>query len=133
MSRLLPALVFLMSLLSVFALILIACGGNGRTLQSVSISPATATSPAHFTATGIYNQAPMSVDVTNTVTWCIGTTDGICGGNIAIGANVNAGYAQCIEGFPGPATILAGQPGTVQGPFASPPLKPFASAQLTCP
>jgi hypothetical protein len=134
MSRLLTLPVFLILLLSASGLALLACGGgNSRTLQSVSINPAAAVSPAHFTATGIYNQAPMSVDVTNTVTWCVGTTDGFCGGSIAIGASVNAGYARCLSGFPGPVTILAGQAGNMQGPYASPPLKPFASAQLTCP
>jgi hypothetical protein len=111
---------------------LFACGDN-RSLQSVSVTPAVASSKAQFTATGIYNHAPNSVNVTNTVAWCVGSSNGLCAGNIVAGATVNAGLAQCITGFNGNVTILAGQSGSVMMPDTGPTLKPFGSAQLTCP
>jgi hypothetical protein len=112
--------------------VLLACGDN-RSLQSVSDSPTTASSKAQFTATGVYNRTPTEVDITSTTTWCVGSSNGLCAGNIAIEANVNAGLAQCLSGFTGTVTILAGQAGPSPGPDLGFQLKPFGVAQLNCP
>ncbi len=112
---------------------LLACGSS-RSLQSVTVSPATAAnSQAQFTATGTYNTSPTSVDITASTTWCIGSSNGICDGNIAQGATVSAGLAQCLSGFSGTVTVLAGQAGSMTLPDQGTPLKPYGSAQLTCP
>ena len=111
---------------------LFACGDK-RSLQSVSITPAVASSKTQFAATGIYNQAPTSVDITKTIAWCVGSSDGICVGNIVPGATVNTGLAQCVTGFTGNVTILAGRSEAGMMPDTGPKLKPFGTAQLTCP
>jgi hypothetical protein len=130
MAKLPPAshLCFLITI----TIALFACGNN-RSLQSVSITPAVARSQTQFTATGIYNQAPTTVNITNTAAWCVGSSNGICAGNIVPGATVNAGRALCIMGFTGNVTILAGQSKAVMMPDTGPTLQPFGSAQLTCP
>ena len=112
--------------------VLLACGDN-RSLESVTISPTVAHSKAQFTATGVYNRIPTEVDITFTTTWCVGSSNGLCAGNIAIEANVNAGLAQCLSGFTGTATVLAGQAGPSPGPDLGFQLKPFAVGQLNCP
>jgi hypothetical protein len=113
--------------------ILLACGSS-HSLQTVTVSPATAaSSQAQFTATGIYNSSPTSVDITASTTWCIGSTNGICDGNIAQGATVSAGLAQCLTGFSGTVTVLAGQSGAMTVADQGFPLKPYGAAQLTCP
>jgi len=111
---------------------LFACG-NSRKLQSVSVSPTTANSPAQFTATGIYNTMPNNVDITATTAWCIGSSNGVCDGNIVQGASVNKGLAQCLSGFSGTVTVLAGQPGPMGLPDQGNQLQPYGTAQLTCP
>ena len=111
---------------------LLACGSS-RSLQSVTVSPATATSQAQFTATGAYNKMPTSVDITSTTTWCIGSTSGVCDGNIIAGATVTAGLAQCQAGFTGTVTVLAGQAGSMGNPDGGNQLQPFGAAQLSCP
>jgi len=121
-----------LGVLLTISVILLACG-NDRTLQSVSITPPTASSQAQFTATGIYNASPTSVDITGSTTWCIGSSNGVCDGNIAQGASVTAGLAQCLSGFAGAVTVLAGQHGPMSNPDQGFPLKPFGAAQLTCP
>ena len=113
---------------------LFACGGNNHSLQSVSVSPAAATSSrAQFTATGIYNTMPASVDITNTTAWCIGSTSGLCSADVAAFAEVTSGLAQCAPGFTGTVTILAGQPASHPGANQGYQLQPFGTAQLTCP
>src|ERR1700730_17143945 len=62
-----------------------ACGDD-RSLQSVSITPAVARSKTQFAATGVYKRAPTNVNITNTVAWCVGSSNGICAGNIVPGA-----------------------------------------------
>jgi hypothetical protein len=112
---------------------LFSCGSS-RSLQSVTVSPsAAANSPAQFTATGTYNASPTSVDITMSTTWCIGSSNGICDGNIAQGAMVSSGLAQCQPGFSGTVTVLAGQAGSVTMADQGSPLKPYGAAQLTCP
>jgi hypothetical protein len=113
-------------------IVLSGCGGN-RSLQAVSITPATANSTAQFTATGTYNQMPTTADITSSATWCVGSTSGQCAGNIAVEASVNAGLAQCLSGFTGTVTILAGKAGPPPGADVGFQLKPFGAAQLNCP
>jgi hypothetical protein len=124
-------LVLRISVLLAISMALLACGN--RSLQSVSVSPATASSTAHFTATGIYNASPTSVNITTTTTWCIGSSSGVCDGNIAQGASVSNGLAQCLSGFSGTVTVLAGKPGPMPAADQGLQLKPFGTAQLTCP
>src|ERR1700693_1850505 len=122
----------LLGVLLPITIVMLACGDN-RSLQSVSLSPAAASSQAQFTATGIYNKMPSSVDITGSATWCIGSSSGVCAGNIAVHASVNAGLAQCLSGFTGTVTVLAGQSGPPPNPDVGFQLKPFGAAQLTCP
>ena len=113
---------------------LLACGSNNHALQSVTVSPPAATSSqAQFTATGIYNTMPARVDITGATTWCIGSSNGVCDGNIAQFAYVNAGLAHCLSGFAGTVTVLAGQKGSTPNPDEGYQLQPFGAAQLTCP
>jgi hypothetical protein len=129
-----PWPVSLLGILLSISIALLACGGNSRTLQSITVSPAAAaSSQAQFTATAIYNSMPNSVDVTATTTWCIGSSNGFCDGNIAQRAYVSAGLAQCDQGFTGTVTVLAGQKGPTPGPDQGDQLQPFGAAQLTCP
>ena len=109
--------------------------GTSRTLQAVTVSPATATSSAQFTATGIYNGKPTNVDITATATtiWCVGSGDGVCIGNAIPGATVTAGMATCVAGFTGTVTVLAGRSGPPAMPDSGAQLLPFGSAQLNCP
>ena len=111
---------------------LLGCGDN-RSLQSVTISPAVANSSAQFTAVGSYNKTPTSVDITTTTTWCVGSSNGVCAGNIITGATVDSGMAQCKTGFTGSVTVLAGQSGSSANPDSGAPLQPFGVAQLNCP
>jgi hypothetical protein len=113
--------------------ILSGCG-KGRRLESVTISPpAAASSQAQFIATGIYNDSPKTADITASTAWCIGSVDGFCVGNVAVGATVNAGMAECLLGYSGTVTVLAGEAGPRGNPDGGFPLKPFGAAQLTCP
>jgi hypothetical protein len=133
MTKLLPAshLCFLITI----TIALFACGDN-RSLQSVSITPAVASSKTQFTATGIYNQAPTSVNITHTVAWCVGSSNGICAGNILPGATVNVGLAQCVTGFTGNVIRLGGAEGGCNDARYWLKLNPFGTAhtaQLTCP
>ena len=125
-----PACILIVPL--AIAIFLLACSDN-RSLQSVSVTPAAASSQAQFAATGIYNKMPTSVDITSSTTWCIGSTSGVCDGNVIVGATVTAGMAQCLSGFVGTVTVLAGQAGAMPAPDEGNQLKPFGSAQLTCP
>jgi hypothetical protein len=121
------------AILCALSISLLACG-NHRSLQSVSISPsAAASSQAQFTATGTYNTSPTSVDITASTTWCIGSSNGVCDGNITQGATVSAGLARCLSGFSGTITVLAGQSKSMTNPDMGSPLQPFGAAQLTCP
>ena len=129
-----PRPAYLLCVLVAMSVAQLACGGNNHALQSVTVSPPAATSSqAQFTATGIYNTMPTTVDITGTSTWCIGSSNGICDGNIAQGAYVTAGLAQCLSGFTGTVTVLAGQKGSTPNPDQGYQLQPFGAAQLTCP
>jgi hypothetical protein len=73
------------------------------------------------------------VPLTN-LTWCMGSSNGVCNGNIASVAFVdNNGVAQCLPGATGTATVLAGSGGQAGMPDTGSKLRVFGSAQLTCP
>jgi hypothetical protein len=68
------------------------------------------------------------------VTWCTGSNSGMCVGNINPGATVDQnGLAQCVPGFTGKATILAGTGSSSMNPDGGSQLKIFGAAHLTCP
>jgi len=106
--------------------ILVACGSNNSMIQ---VSPAVAEAKNYpggvvpFTATGASN-----------LTWCIGTMNGVCNGNVASSAVIDAtGHAQCVQGQTGTVTVLAGTGGRMGVPDAGEQLSSFGTAQLTCP
>lgn len=115
--------------------------GRGRHLQSVTLSPASADAQdfangqVSFTATGVFSKPPLSLQLTNKdVTWCAGSDGGACVGQINPGVAVDEnGVAQCVPGFTGTATILAGTPSQAAKPDRAMQLKIFGAAQLTCP
>ena len=113
----------------------LACGG-GRHLQSVTVSPATARSQASFTATGVFSMQPSPVQLTSKdVRWCAGAANGTCDGNVNPGATIDQdGHAECVSGFSGTVTILAGTASSMMPmPDGGAQLMIFGSAQLTCP
>jgi hypothetical protein len=68
------------------------------------------------------------------LTWCIGTMNGICNGNIGSPAEIDStGRAQCITGLSGTVTVLAGTGAKVGLPDTGAQLSRFGTAQLTCP
>jgi hypothetical protein len=107
------------------ALFLSGCGSN----SPISVSPATADAQnfpngiVQFKATGVTSP-----------TWCIGSSNGTCNGNIASIATIDTtGQAQCLAGRSGTVTILAGTGGQVMNPDSGMQFSRFGSAQLTCP
>jgi hypothetical protein len=89
-------------------LFLTACGST----RPITVSPASADAQnfpngiVHFKATGVTSP-----------TWCIGTANGSCNGNIASIATIDVnGQAQCLAGHSGTVTILAGSGGQVMNP-----------------
>jgi hypothetical protein len=115
----------------------VACGSDK--LTSVSVTPATADAQNYpggvvqFSATGMFSNSSKPTPLTN-VTWCVGTTGGMCNGNIASAASVDGrGRAQCLGGMTGTVTVLAGTGGTVSNPDGGRQLSVFGSAQLRCP
>ena len=124
---------------AVIAVLVLAGLGCGSHLSSVSLSPAVADAQnfpngqVQFTATGTYGGSSKPVPVTN-LTWCIGSTNGGCNGNIASVATISgSGVAQCLPGATGTATVLAGSGGHARMPDGGSTLSVFGSAQLTCP
>jgi len=126
----------------VLSLSLIALGcGSSRDLQAVTVSPATA--DAHnfpngqvsFAATGTFTKPPSPQPLTSKdISWCVGTANGSCAGNIATGAIVDAnGVASCGLNFSGTATILAGKAKPAMMPDQGSQMTVFGAAQLTCP
>jgi hypothetical protein len=125
--------------------LLAAFGCGGRHLQSVTLSPATAdaknfpSGQVTFTATGVFSDSSTPVQLTSKdVLWCmggIGSTTGQCVGNANPGATLDQnGVAQCLPGFTGTTTVLAGtESSSPSMPDSGPKLKIFGSAQLTCP
>lgn len=115
--------------------------GSSRQLQSVTLNPAKADAQnfpngqVPFTAIGTFNKPPSPVQLTSQdVAWCVGTSNGMCAGNIATGASVDAnGAAQCRSGFSGTVTILAGKGMPPALPDGGSQFNVFGTAQLTCP
>jgi hypothetical protein len=91
--------------LLVAASIMLACGSTSRTLQSVAVTPATATAQNgqfQFTATGYYNTSPAQITPL-TATW------GACSQQ-AITSDVtvsSTGLAQCTASASGTYTVWA--------------------------
>ncbi len=116
------------------------CGSN-RQLQSVAVTPASADAKnfpngqVPLTATGTFNKPPSPVKLTSSdIAWCVGTSAGMCNGNIAGGATVDQnGLAQCRLNFAGTVTILAGKGSPPMNPDGGSQLKVFGATQLTCP
>jgi len=101
----LPILFFLLLVLA--AVIMVACGSSAsRSLQSITISPATADAQSYsggvvqFTATGDYSSAPLEVTPL-TATWgaCF---EGAATSGVSVSAN---GVAQCAAGSTGTYTV----------------------------
>ena len=120
----------------------IAGCGSGRQLQSVALTPASADArnfpngQVSFAANGAFSKPPSPVQLTsNDVTWCVGSNSGMCVGNINPGVTVDQnGLAQCVPGFTGTATVLAGTGSSSNmNPDGGSQLKIFGAAQLTCP
>ena len=118
-------------------LAMLGCGNSK--LSSVNLSPAVADAQnfpggqVQFAATGTYSNSSKVVPLTN-VTWCIGSTTGMCNGNIVTSASVNAnGLAQCLPGATGTVTVIAGSGGRQSNPDGGRQLTVFGTAQLTCP
>jgi len=89
-----------------------------------------------FRATGAFSRPPSPVQLTSRdVMWCAGSNTGMCMGNINPRVTVNQnGLAQCVPGFTGTATILAGTgSSSIMNPDRGSQLKIFGAAQLTCP
>jgi len=125
-------------LLVLVAAIALACGSSPRTLQSVSLSPATADAqgiPVQFTATGYYNNPPSPVK-SLAVTW------GACyQGQATTAVTVStSGLARCGIGAVGTYTVWAFAPTGVRACPAlstncggTPVCTITGTAQLTCP
>jgi hypothetical protein len=122
------------------SLLTVGCG-NSRQLQAVTLSPASANAQdftnglVPFSATGTFSKPPSPQPLTNNdVTWCVGTGDGVCAGNINLGATVDSnGVAKCVPSFSGTATILAGKAKPGMNPDGESRMSVFGRAQLTCP
>ena len=108
------------------ALILVACGSNNSMIR---VSPAFADAKNY--PVGV---VPFTASGASKLTWCIGTMNGVCNGNIASPAVIDsAGHAQCIQGQSATVTVLAGTVAKVGLPDEGEQLSPFGTAQLTCP
>jgi hypothetical protein len=128
-------------LLPLTTLGIVGCGSS-RQLQSVTLSPAWAdaqnfpSGQVSFTATGTFSKKPSPLKLTSKdVTWCAGSSSGMCVGNINPGITVDQnGLAQCVPGFAGTVTILAGaESSSMMNPDGGSQLKIFGAAHLTCP
>ncbi len=106
-----------------------------------TISPATADAQnfpggqVQFTATGTFSGSSKQIQLKNT-TWCVGSSSGMCNGNIASAATIDGnGLAQCTGGLVagGTVTILAGTGHSMGNPDGGAQLDVFGTAQLTCP
>ena len=138
MKNLRPQFLFCALLLA--AAITLACGSSNRQLQSVTVTPATATAQNgefQFTATGFYNSSPTKVTPL-TATW------GACfqqapTNNVSLSA---AGLAQCAAGASGTYTVWAFDTNPARPGYATCTAitacgggcgRVTGSAQLTCP
>ena len=108
------------------ATIIVGCGTNN---SAIRLSPAVADAKNYpggvvaFKASGVSNP-----------TWCIGTMNGVCNGNIPSPAMIDSsGHAQCLQGQSGTVFVLAGTGVRVGVPDEGRQLSQFGTAQLTCP
>ena len=133
------------SFLAVLAVaVTLACGSSPRTLQSVSLSPATTDgqgNPVQFTATGYFSRQPSQVTLTS-ANW------GVCYQNqrtTAVSVTID-GLAQCAAGATGTYKVwaVAQRAGSCGGNNGETPYNPcpdagswgcqvVGTAQLTCP
>jgi hypothetical protein len=128
------------SLLCLGCLLMLGCGGS-RQLQSVSVMPAAADAQnfpgaqVAFAATGTFNKPPSPQPLTNSaISWCVGSAQGVCMGNVNPGATVDAnGEAKCVPGFSGTVNILAGKAMVGMNPDGGSQMTVFGTAKLTCP
>jgi hypothetical protein len=119
------------------AAVLGSLGCGDHRLTSVTVSPASAVSSTaggkvQFTATGTYSDSSKPVVLQQQVAWCVGSSSGMCNGNIAAAASVDGrGLAQCVSA--GTVTILAGTGQQPMMPDVGQQLQVFGTARLTCP
>lgn len=134
-------LVPLCSILLLLSLVVsLGCGTAGQ-LKSVTVSPSAADArnfangQVAFSATGTFGNSSMPQPLNNKdITWCVGTSAGVCAGNINSGATVTAsGVGACVPAFTGTATILAGKATPAMNPDGGAQMTVFGAAQLTCP
>jgi hypothetical protein len=118
---------------------ILGCGCGTGGLKSITVNPAVADAQdfpngqVQFTATGTYGGSSRQVSVRN-VNWCIGTSSGMCNGNIASAASIlGNGVAQCVPNRTGTVTVLAGTGGPTNPPDTGHQFAVFGTAQLTCP
>jgi hypothetical protein len=142
-------LLFVLSILAIAALS--GCGSN-RQLQSLSVSPASATAQsgqAQFTATGQFTASPMSESPASVSWWQTPPAIDPPGETIGITLTNQPFTAQCF-GFHGPITVTAIAPMKANASGDSMPLSAFvdlvinhsatqengfvaSTAQMTCP
>jgi hypothetical protein len=118
---------------------ILALGCGGSRLISVTVNPAAADArdfpngQVQFTATGTYSGSSHPTPVKN-VSWCIGSSSGMCNGNIASAASIlGNGVAQCVPNRTGTVTVLAGTGGPTNPPDTGHQFAVFGSPQLACP
>lgn len=120
------------SAFSVIAILLAVagCGSTSRQLQSMAISPATASGQAQFVATGHYNQAPLNMSPLP-VLWAIYPPGGETGATITQG-----GLAQCEPAASGTFWVFAWAPADPSipiGQIETAKQTVVGTAFLTCP
>jgi hypothetical protein len=137
--RFLPFL--FLPILTIAAAITLACGSSMHTLQSLSITPASANAQDYpggqvpFTAAGNYTRQPSPVSPMS-ATWGACTTDGNPTAAVTVSSN---GVAQCISGSSGTYQVWAYDvnPGTatcnVLTACGGGCGRVTGTAQLTCP
>jgi hypothetical protein len=115
--------------LALAASIVVACGQN-----AIHITPPVA--DAKNFSGGV---VPFTANGVSSPTWCIGTTGGICNGNIPSIATIDSsGHAKCLKSIQGQSqsgtvTVLAGRGTAIEIPDKGEQLSAFGAAQLTCP
>jgi hypothetical protein len=114
---------------TVLLVISAGCGSSSRQLQSMDISPATASgSPVQFVATGHYNQAPLSMSPLPAF-WAVAPNDDP-------GATITqTGVAQCQPGASKTFSVLAYAPADPDAPIKIPLTgnMVLGTAFLSCP
>jgi hypothetical protein len=129
-------------ILSFLILASVGCGSGNRQLQSITVTPNSATPPnsgaaVQFIAVGTYSGGSPAQGPVSSLQWCASPGPGVCvGQNVKPGVTINqAGLAQCNTGASGTWTINANSPPTdAQQPGGEIGANiVFGSATLTCP